>query len=347
MQFRPLGRTGLNVSAFCLGTMTWGSQNTQSEAYEQMDYAFEKGINFFDTAELYPVPPSAETYGRTEEMVGSWLHERKAREKIILATKIAGPALPWIREGEGRINRGQIIAAVEASLKRLKTTYIDLYQLHWPNRGSYHFGQYWSYNPAVIDADAELNNFHEVLETLHDLIQLGKIRHIGLSNESAWGLMNFLRISEEKNLPRIASIQNEYSLTCRIFEPDLAEIAIHEDVGLLAYSPLTTGAISGKYLNGQIPQGTRRSLPQRNTHRANPIADMAIAAYLNVAKKHHLDVCQMALAFVLNKPFVSSAIIGATKLGQLESNIAAIDLRLSSETIKDIEAVRRQFPIPH
>lgn len=347
MQFRTLGRTDLSVSSLCLGTMTWGSQNTQDEAFAQMDYAVERGINFFDTAELYPVPPSAETYGRTEEMVGAWLSERKARHNIILASKIAGPALPWIRQGQARIDRPQLIAAVEASLKRLKTSYIDLYQLHWPNRGSYHFGQYWNFTPAVVDAAAELDNFREVLETLHDLMRLGKIRHVGLSNESAWGVMRYLKLAEEKNLPRMVSIQNEYSLTCRIFEPDLAEIALHEDIGLLAYSPLTTGAISGKYLNGQIPAGSRRSLPQRNIHRAHPIADMAITSYINIAKAHRLDVCQMALAFVLSRPFVTAAILGATSIAQLKTNIGALDLRLSNEVLKDIEAVRRQYPVPY
>ncbi len=347
MQFRQLGRTDLSVSALCLGTMTWGSQNTQDEAFEQMDYAVAQGINFFDTAELYPVPPSAETYARTEEMIGAWFAERGMRDKIILASKIAGPALPWIRDGKTRIDRAQVITALEASLKRLKTSYVDLYQLHWPNRSSYHFGQYWNYNPGSVDAKAELENFHEVLETLHDLIRLGKIRHIGLSNETAWGLMRYLRLAEDKNLPRVVSIQNEYSQTCRIFEPDLAEISMHEGVGLLGYSPLTTGAISGKYLNGQIPAGTRRSLPQRNVHRANPIADMAIAGYINVARSHRLDVCQMALAFALSRPFMTSVIIGATKMEQLESNIAALDVRLSPEVLKDIEAVRRQFPVPY
>lgn len=346
MHFRPLGRTGLKVSAIALGTMTWGSQNTQDEAFAQMDYALEQGVNFFDTAELYPVPPSAETYTRTEEMIGAWLQDRKSRDRIVLASKIAGPALPWIRGGQS-IDRANIIAALEASLKRLKTTHIDLYQLHWPNRGSYHFGQYFGFNPVDIDPKAELDNFLEVLQTLHDLTRLGKIRHVGLSNETAWGIMRYLRLSDEKNLPRMASVQNEYSLTCRIFEPDLAEIALREDIGLLAYSPLTTGAISGKYLNGQLPPGSRRTLPQRNTHRANPITDMAITAYINVAKKHNLDVCQMALAFVLSRPFVTSAIIGATKMDQLKTNIASIDVRLSADVLKDIEAVRRQYPVPH
>ncbi len=347
MIFNPLGRTDIKVSSMCLGTMTWGSQNTQDDAFAQMDYAVSEGINFFDTAELYPVPPAADTYGRTEEIVGNWLRHTGRRNEIILASKIAGPALPWIRNGETRHDRPNIIAAVEASLKRLGTDHIDLYQLHWPNRGSYHFGQYWTHDASNFDPQAELDNFLEVLETLHDLIQLGKIRHVGLSNETAWGLMRYLRLAEEKKLPRMVTIQNEYSLTCRLFEPDLAEIAIMEDVGLLAYSPLSTGAISGKYLNGQIPPGSRRSLPQRNTHRAHPIADMAIAAYINVAQTHHLDVCQMALAYILTKPFLTSVIIGATSVEQLKTNIAASKLALTDDVMRDIDAVRRQYPVPY
>lgn len=347
MQMRRLGRTDLSVSELCLGTMTWGSQNSQEQAFEQMDYAVSQGINFFDTAELYPVPPAADTYTRTEEMVGAWLQDRKCRDKIVLASKVAGPALPWIRNGTARLDRPNIIAALEASLKRLKTSYIDLYQLHWPNRPHYHFGQQWSFDPSSVNTQAELQNFMEVLETLHDLMRMGKIRHIGVSNETAWGLMRYLRLSDEKRLPRMVSIQNEYNLTCRLFEPDLAEISHHEQVGLLAYSPLSTGAISGKYLNGAMPEGSRRTLPQRNTHRVNPITDMAITAYINVARKHHLDVCQMALAFVLSRPFVTSAIIGATKMDQLRSNIGAVKVQLSTETLRDIEAVRRQFPVPY
>lgn len=347
MQKRRLGKTELFVSELCLGTMTWGSQNTQEDAFEQMDYALSQGINFFDTAELYPVPPAAETYTSTEQMIGAWLQERKCRDQVILATKIAGPGLPWIRGGSARLDRTNVITALEASLKRLKTSYVDLYQLHWPNRPHYHFGQHWAFNPQAVDPQAEIDGFHEVLETLHDLMRLGKIRHIGLSNESAWGVMRHLRLSDEKRLPRIVSIQNEYNLTCRLFEPDLAEISLHEQVGLLAYSPLSTGAISGKYLNGAMPEGSRRTLPQRNVHRANPIADMAIAAYINIARKHHLDVCQMALAFILSRPFVTSAIIGATKMEQLRSNIAAVKVQLSAETMRDIEAVHRQFPVPY
>ena len=347
MKYSKLGTTKLDVSAICLGSMTWGSQNTEAQGFEQMDYAVEQGVNFIDTAELYPVPPSGETYGRTEEIVGNWLKARNNRADIILASKVAGPALPWIREGKARLDRKNIIAALEASLKRLKTDYIDLYQLHWPNRGSYHFGQMWNYNPATINPREEKENFLEVLETLHDLIQLGKIRHVGLSNETAWGVIQYLRLAEERSLPRMVTIQNEYSLTCRIFEPDLAEIALHENIGLLAYSPLSTGAISGKYLNGQIPPGSRRTLPQRNMHRVNPMTDMAIAAYMNVAKKHHLDVCQMALAFILGKPFLTAAIIGATSMEQLKTNISAVNITLPVDVIRDIEAVRRQYPIPY
>lgn len=347
MQLRRLGKTDLRVSEIGLGTMTWGSQNTREDAFAQMDYAFENGVNFFDTAELYPVPPSAETYTRTEQIIGEWLKDRNCRDRIVLATKIAGPGMGWIRNGQSRLDRANVIAAVEASLKRLNTSHIDLFQLHWPNRPHYHFGQHWTFDPSGQDSAALIENFHEVLETLHDLIQLGKIRHIGLSNESAWGLMRYLRLAEEKRLPRIASIQNEYSLTCRIFEPDLAEIALMEEVGLLAYSPLSTGAISGKYLNGALPPGSRRTLGQRHTHRANPMTDMAIAAYINVAKSYHLDVCQMALAFILGKPFVASALIGATSMEQLKTNIASAQLQLTTEVIRDIEAVHRQFPLPY
>jgi aryl-alcohol dehydrogenase-like predicted oxidoreductase len=275
MQFKKLGRTDIDVSILCLGTMTWGEQNTEAEGHEQMDYAVEKGINFFDTAELYSIPPKENTYGRTEEIIGTWFKERKNREDIILASKVAGPGLPWIRGENNKLDKDNIFAAIEESLKRLQTDYIDLYQLHWPNR----------------------------LETLDELIKQGKIRHAGLSNETSWGTMKYLKLSEEKNLPRMVSIQNEYSLTCRIFEPDLAEIAIHEDIGLLAYSPLTAGAISGKYLDGRMPEGSRRSLDNRPSQRATEIADNAIREYIAVAKRNNLDVCQMAIAFVNSRAF--------------------------------------------
>ncbi len=347
MKFRNLGRTGLKVSEICLGTMTWGRQNTEGEGFAQMDYALDQGINFFDTAEMYAVPPTPDTYGKTEEIVGNWFAASKKRDQVILASKIVGPGIAWVRGGDAVIDRQNITAAVESSLKRLKTDYIDLYQLHWPNRGSYHFGQAWDYPSEVQPHNDVIDNFIEVLETMQGLIQQGKIRHIGLSNETAWGTMQYLRLSEQRGLPRMASIQNEYSLLCRNFEPELSEVAQYEDIGLLAWSPLVAGAISGKYLNGAMPAGARRTLANRHQHRANPIADAAIAAYIDVAKKHGLDICQMAIAFTLTRKFLTSCIIGATSMGQLKVDIAAKDLQLSQPVLDDIEKVRRQYPIPY
>ncbi|MEZ5815328.1 MAG: aldo/keto reductase [Alphaproteobacteria bacterium] len=346
MQYRKLGRTGLEVSLIGLGTMTWGNQNTEEEGHAQMDYALDQGINFFDTAEMYAVPPSAETCGKTEEIIGSWFSARGCRDKVILASKIAGPALPWIRGGKARIDRKNILEAVEGSLKRLQTDYIDLYQLHWPNRGSYHFQQHWGYAPS-FDVKAEEENFIEVLETMQELITAGKIRHIGLSNETAWGMSKCLRLAEEKELPRMASIQNEYSLLCRLFETDLQEIAVAEDCGLLAWSPLSRGILSGKYIDGARPKRTRIDLDARPEQRLTAQCNAAVKAYVKVAERHGLDVCQMALAFVNAKPFVTSTLIGATTMAQLKTNIASIDINLSSEVLKDIEAVRRDYPVPY
>ena len=264
---------------------------------------------------------------------------------MILATKIVGPGFSWIREGKSIIDRKNILLAVETSLKRLRTDYIDLYQLHWPNRPAYHFGNYWRAG-AAFDAEAVEENFIEVLETLGELVKAGKIRHTGLSNETAWGAMKYLRLSEQKNLPRMASIQNEYSLLCRLFEPELQETAIAENIGLLAWSPLATGMLSGKYLNGARPKGSRWTL-LAHPPRDNPRAQDAVKAYMDVAEKHGLDVCQMALAFVNSRPFVTANIIGATNMDQLKSNIASIDLKLSSDVLKDIDGVRRQFPVPY
>lgn len=344
MEYRKLGRTGLSVSALCLGTMTWGNQNSEAEGHEQMDYALGQGINFFDTAEMYAVPPSAKTYGKTEEIIGTWLKNRKTRDKVILASKIAGPGLSWIRGGNFKIDRENILLALETSLKRLQTDYIDLYQLHWPNRDDYHWGKHWDFAPTDTDVSAEKENFLEVLETLNECIKAGKIRHIGLSNESAWGVMQYLKIAEENNLPRMASIQNEYSLLCRVFEPDLAEISLYEDIGLLAWSPLAGGMISGKYLNGARPKGSRWSIDTRHNFRDTKPANDAVRAYIEVAKKYGLDVCQMAIAFVTAKPFVTSTIIGATSMEQLKTDIGSIDLRLSGEVQGEIAAVFRQFP---
>jgi aryl-alcohol dehydrogenase-like predicted oxidoreductase len=346
MQYRKLGRTGLDVSLICLGTMTWGNQNTEEEGHAQMDYALTRGINFFDTAEMYAVPPSAETFGKTESIIGTWFAARKNRDKVILASKIAGPGLPWVRGGNSQINRQSLTEALEGSLKRLQTDYIDLYQLHWANRGSYHFGQYWHYAPD-FDPKAVEANFIEVLETLAGFIKAGKIRHIGLSNETAWGTLKYLRLSEDKGLPRMASIQNEYSLLCRKFEPDLAEIALHEDCGLLAWSPLARGILSGKYIDGARPPRTRLAMETRLEFRDTPQTNSAVKAYLAVAQKHGLDVCQMALAFVNQQRFVTGNIIGATTMQQLKTDIDSIDVRLNDDVLRDIDAVRRQYPVPY
>lgn len=345
MKYRKLGRTNLDVSLIGLGTMTWGLQNTQAQGFEQMDYALDHGVNFFDTAEMYAIPPSAKTFGTTETIIGNWFASRLNRDKVILASKITGPELQWVRDGTNYIDKKNILLALEGSLKRLQTDYIDLYQLHWPNRGSYHFGKIWGFNPK-FNVQAEQDNFLEVLETFNALIKEGKIRHIGLSNETAWGLNKWLQLAEQNNLPRMASIQNEYSLLCRHFEPDLSEIAIHEDCGLLAWSPLTRGMISGKYLNGAKPEGARLTIETRPEHRIHPDTDAAIVKYIELAKNYDLDVTQMALAFVNTRPFVTSTLIGATKMSQLKSNIASIEVTLSAEVREKIEKIRRDYPMP-
>jgi aryl-alcohol dehydrogenase-like predicted oxidoreductase len=343
VEYRKLGRTELDISVIGLGTMTWGFQNTQAQGFEQMDYALEHGVNFFDTAEMYAIPPSDKTFGTTETIIGNWFAARSNRDKVILASKITGPGLPWIRDGE-KINKKNIHLAVEDSLKRLQTDYIDLYQLHWPNRGSYHFGQLWNYQPK-FNAQSEEENFVEVLHTLHGLIQAGKIRHIGLSNETAWGLTKWLHLAEKNNLPRMASIQNEYSLLCRHFEPDLSEIAIHEDCGLLAWSPLCRGMLSGKYLDGARPEGARITIETRPEHRVLPQTDAAIKRYVDLAKQYELDACQMALAFVNTQDFVSSTLIGATNMDQLKNNIDSISLKLPADVYQEIDRIRREYPM--
>ncbi len=344
MEYRKLGRTNLDISVIGLGTMTWGFQNTQAEGFEQMDYALERGVNFFDTAEMYAIPPTEKTFGTTETIIGNWFAARNNRDKVILASKITGPGLPWIREGKSYIDKKNILQALEGSLQRLKTDYIDLYQLHWPNRGSYHFGQLWNFSPK-FDAQAEEENFLEVLHVFDTLIKDGKIRHIGLSNETAWGMTKWLQLAEQNNLPRMASIQNEYSLLCRHFEPDLSEIAIHENCGLLAWSPLTRGMLSGKYLNGARPEGARITIETRAEHRVLEKTEAAIKKYVELAKRFELDVCQMALSFVNNQPFVNSTLIGATNMTQLKTDIDSISLTLSQEVYAEIDKIRREFPM--
>lgn len=345
MEYRRLGRTDLQVSAICLGTMTWGKQNTQDEGFAQMDYALGEGVNFFDTAELYAVPPSPDTYGKTEEIIGNWFAARNNRQDVILASKVSGRHVSWIRDGS-LITPDSITQALDGSLKRLQTDYIDLYQLHWPNRGSYAFQEQWGYAPE-FDPKAEEANFIAVLETLDGFIKQGKIRHVGLSNETAWGTMKYLQLSEKLGLPRMVSVQNEYSLLNRLYDLDMHEIAVAEDIGLLAWSPLATGMLSGKYLDGARPKGSRWSLEHRQLSRDTDQAQAAVRAYQQVADKHGLDVCQMALAFVTSRPFVTSNIIGATTMEQLKTNIASINVQLSADVLADIDRVYRDCPWPY
>jgi len=342
MEYRKLGRTDLELSAIGLGTMTWGFQNTQADGFEQMDYALEQGINFFDTAEMYAIPPNADTYGTTETIIGNWFASRKKRDKVMLATKMSGPGNKWIRN-DSIINKKNLQLALEDSLKRLQTDYVDLYQLHWPNRGSYHFGRTWNYAPH-FDVQEEADNFLEVLQTIQALIKQGKIRHFGLSNETAWGLTKWLQLAEQHELPRAVSIQNEFSLMCRHFEPDLSEITINEDVGLLAWSPLCRGMLSGKYLNGARPEGSRLAIETRVEFRDNPMTNAAVSEYVDCAKRHDLDPCQMAIAFDISKSFVVSTLVGATNMTQLKTDIDSISLTLPAEVRKEIEVIRRKFP---
>jgi aryl-alcohol dehydrogenase-like predicted oxidoreductase len=346
MKYRKLGRTEFSVSEICLGTMTWGSQNSEAEAHAQMDYAFDKGINFFDTAELYPTTPvTAETHGRTEEIIGSWLKQGGRREKLVLASKVAGGGRPHIREGRG-ISAQTIREAVDASLARLQTDYMDLYQIHWPNRGHYHFRGSWTFDATKQDRTQALAEIAEILGTLGELVAAGKIRAIGLSNETAWGTLKYLRLSEENGLPRVASIQNEYNLLYRTFDLDLAEVAHHEDVGLLAYSPLAAGILTGKYQNGHRPEGSRATINKDLGGRLQPLQEPAVKAYADTAAKHGLDLGQMALAFCLTRPFMASVIIGATSMEQLKTNIGAADVTLTEEVLADIAKVHRLYPMP-
>ncbi|MFD1329452.1 aldo/keto reductase [Mycoplana ramosa] len=346
MKYNTLGRTGIAVSEICLGTMTWGSQNSEAEAHAQLDHALEHGVNFIDTAELYPTTPlSSETYGDTERFIGSWLSARGNRDKVVLASKVAGRGRPHIRGGSP-ISRAGILEAVEGSLKRLRTDYLDLYQLHWPNRGHYHFRHSWTYHPWTQDRARTAAELAEALETLGELQKAGKIRAAGLSNETAWGTMQFLKLAETHGLPRIASIQNEYNLLYRTFDLDLAELAHHEDVGLLAYSPLAAGLLTGKYLNGARPEGSRLTKNNDLGGRYQPLQEPAVEAYVALAREHGLDPAQMALAFCLSRPFTTSVIIGATTTEQLRTNIAAADVTLAPEVVDGIRKLHRQYPAP-
>ena len=324
--------------------MTWGEQNTEKEAHEQLDYAIESGINFIDVAEMYPVPPREETYGLTESYIGNWLGKRKDRDKIILASKVAAKAewLPYIRGGQIKLDKKNIVQALEDSLRRLKTDYIDLYQMHWPDRDTNFFGKLAYYHAPEKDGIP----IAETLAVLDELVKQGKIRAIGISNETPWGCAEYLRISREKELPRIVSIQNPYNLLNRTFEIGISEFSHREQVGLLAYSPLAFGALSGKYLNNQKPEGARLTLFERFNRYLNPQATNATEAYVNLAKKNDLDPSQMALSYVSSRPFLTSNIIGATSMEQLKMDIESINIELSDDVIKDIESIHEKIPNP-
>jgi len=344
MDYRRLGRTDIEVSRVCLGTMTFGEQNTEAEAHEQLSLAYDRGVNFIDAAEMYPVPPKPETQGLTERYIGSWLKATGLRDKLVLATKVVGAArdMKHIRNGGARLDRANIRAAVEDSLKRLGTDRIDLYQLHWPDRNTVTFGK----TTYAHDLDSNEVAIETTLDALAELVKEGKVRTIGLSNETPWGTMRFLTLAEHRGLPRVASIQNAYSLVNRTFEQGLAEVALREDCGLLPYSPLGGGTLSGKYLGGAKPAGARMTLFTRFTRYDKPEGVDAIGRYVALARAHGLDPSQMALAFVHRQPFVTSTIIGATGLAQLKTDLAGFDLTLSDEVLSGIEAIHRAIPNP-
>ncbi len=347
MQQVRLGHTGISVSALCLGTMTWGTQNTEAEGHAQADMAIDVGLNFWDTAEMYPVNPvTAKTAGRTEEIIGSWLAARGGRSRLVLATKVAGGGQAAVREG-APLTGAVLRQAVEGSLRRLRTDYIDLYQIHWPTRPTYHFRSIWTYDPRGQDRAKIDAHMLDILQVSAELVAEGKIRYLALSNETVWGAARWLALAEQYGLPRMATVQNEYSLLCRQFDTDWAELSEREDMPLLAFSPLACGILSGKYAGDVIPEGTRRAVNPSLSNRMTPQVFPATAAYLGIAARHGLDPCQMALAFCRQRPFQNIPIIGATNLAQLATNIAAVDLTLTPEVMADIDAVHRIHPQPY
>ena len=342
MNYKKLGNTDIDISTICLGTMTWGEQNTQNEAFDQMNYALDQGVNFWDTAELYAVPPKAETYGHTEVIIGNWFEQTKKREKVILATKVGGPSRKYMRGGENSFFGKNLAEALDGSLKRLKTDYIDLYQLHWPERNVNNFGKL-----GYEHKENDWNKFEDVLGDLEKHIQSGKIRYVGLSNETPWGVLGYLQLSKDKNLPRMMSIQNPYSLLNRSYEVGLAEVSIRENIGCLAYSPLASGYLSGKYRNGNLPKGSRM---QRDydfwTRYRKPNMENAVEEYYKISKKYNLDMSQMSIKFCEIQQFMTSVIIGATTMEQLKTNIESVKVNLDLETIKEINEVQKKYPNP-
>ncbi|WP_224484134.1 NADP(H)-dependent aldo-keto reductase [Robertkochia aurantiaca] len=343
MKYTKLPHTDISVSKICLGTMTWGQQNNEEEGHQQMDYAVDQGINFFDTAELYPVPARAETQGETERIIGSWFKKTGKRKDIILASKIAGPAPMTKHIRTGGFKREELFDAVDKSLQRMQTDYIDLYQLHWPERNTNYFGQ----RGYVHDPEESWNdNFRSVLESLQELVKAGKIRHVGLSNENPWGVMRFLEESRNHDLPRMITIQNPYNLLNRLFETGNAEVAMRENIGLLAYSPLGFGTLSGKYLGGRMPEGSRIKLFPNYNRYSKPQGVAATERYDKLAREHGLSLTHLALAFVNQQPFMTSNIIGATSMEQLKENIASIDIELDPEILKEISVIHNEIPNP-
>lgn len=347
MKMNALGRTGIEVSELCLGSMTWGTQNTAEEAHDQIDRSLDVGINFIDTAEMYPVNPiSEETVGRTERIIGLWFERDARREDVVLATKHSGEGMAAVRDG-APITSQTIPEAVEGSLRRLKTDYIDLYQFHWPNRGSYMFRKNWNYDPSGQLMLDTRHHMEDTLEALQKEVKRGTIRAFGLSNESAWGTTKWLEVAERVGGPRVASVQNEYSLMCRLYDTDMAEMSLQEDVPLLAFSPLAAGLLTGKYQGGAIPAGSRMSLNDTLGGRRSDRAFEAVNAYLEVAAKHDLDPTQMALAWCKTRPFMGSVIFGSTTMAQLEVCLGALELELSEEVLQDISTAHRAHPMPY
>ena len=342
MNYKKLGNTDLDVSTICLGTMTWGEQNTQDEAFEQMDFALSNGVNFWDTAELYAVPPRKETYGDTEEIIGNWFEKTKKRKEVILATKVAGPARNYLRNGENSFTGPNLESALNNSLKRLKTDYVDLYQLHWPERNVNNFGRL-----GYVHKEKDWNQFEDVLGELNKYIKAGKIRYVGLSNETPWGALNYLRLSKDKNLPRMMSIQNPYSLLNRSYEVGLAEVSIREKIGCLAYSPLASGYLTGKYRNKNFPKGSRM---ERDfdfwTRYRKPNTEAAVELYFKICEKHNLNMTQMSIKFCEIQEFMTSVIIGATTMEQLKSDIESVNVNLSNDVIEEINQVQTIYPNP-
>ena len=343
MKFKKLGTTNIDVSLICLGTMTWGTQNTEKDAFEQMDYAVSQGINFFDTAEIYSVPPTSDSYGKTEVMIGNWFEKRKNRDKIILASKVAGPGCDWIRGGGNNFNEKKIGEAIDGSLKRLKTDYIDLYQLHWPERSTNFFGRR---DYLFNNKEGNWNSFESILEALEKFIKSGKIRHIGMSNETPYGLSRYLEISKNKGAPRMMSVQNPYNLVNRTYEIGMSEISIREKCGLLVYYPLAAGGLSGKYRNGKMPKDSRMALFKGWERHLNPLAMQAYDKYFKLAKDFNLTMVQLAQSFVNSRPFVTSNIIGATTMDQLKENVESINIEFTDEMMDRVNEIHNNNPNP-